>query len=148
MRLQAVETRSVARGALGKALIPGLSLAGAGVSGYLLWVRWGGPSALCTGFGGCDLVNASPYAQVGGVPVALLGLVGYLVLLGLGLWRARGGPWALSLFVFGLALAGFLYSAFLTYVELFVILAVCPWCVASALLMTGILAASWWGLEV
>ncbi|MDP2728284.1 MAG: vitamin K epoxide reductase family protein [Dehalococcoidia bacterium] len=136
-----------ARRVLGRAVTPILSILGVGVSSYLLWVRVGGSEALCTGFGGCDLVNASRYAVVGGIPVSLIGLIGYLVILVLSLWRARNGPWVLSALIFGMALAGFLYSAYLTYLELFVILAVCPWCVASALFMTGILVDSWRGLE-
>lgn len=131
-----------------EALTPGLCLLGVGVSSYLLWVRLGGSSALCTGFGGCDLVNASRYAQIGTIPVSLLGLIGYLGILGLSLWRSWGGPWVLSLLIFGMALGGFLYSVYLTYLELFVIFAVCPWCVASALFMTGILADSWRGLDI
>ena len=148
MMAETAGTQRLARPFLGKAIIPTLCVLGLGVSSYLFWVRLGGTSALCTGFGGCDLVNASTYAQVGGIPVSLIGIVGYLAILGLSLWRASGGPWTLSLLVFGVALAGFLYSAYLTYLELFVIYAVCPWCVASALFMTGILADSWKGLEV
>ncbi len=144
----AAGAKQVVRPSMEQALIPALSVIGVGVSGYLLWVRLGGSSALCTGFGGCDLVNASTYAQVAGVPVSLIGLMGYLAILALSLWRTWGGPWALSLLIFSMALAGFLYSVYLTYLELFVILAVCPWCVASALLMTGILGDSWRGLEV
>lgn len=136
------------RDRLGLAITPILSVLGIGVSAYLLWVRLAGSSALCTGFGGCELVNASRYALVAGIPVSLIGLIGYLVILGLSLWKMRGGPWMLSALVFGMALVGFLYSLYLTYLELFVILAVCPWCVASALLMTGILGDSWRGLEV
>ena len=136
------------RRAWSRAIIPVLSLLGIGVSGYLFWIRVGGSPALCTGFGGCDQVNASPYALLAGIPVSLLGLAGYLAILVLSLWRVRGGPWSLSLVVFGMALAGFLYSLYLTYLELYVILAVCPWCVASALLITGILAISWRELEV
>lgn len=149
MRTGASVTAQMAvRPGLDWAVIPTLSVLGAGVSSYLLWVRLGGSSALCTGVGGCDLVNASTYAQVAGAPVSLIGLLGYLAILGLSLWRTRGGPWMLSLLIFGMALAGVLYSIYLTYLELFVILAVCPWCVASALLMTGILADSWRSLEV
>lgn len=136
------------RQAFGNMIIPVLSTLGTGVSSYLLWVKISGSSALCTGFGGCDVVNASPYAVVAGVPVSLIGLIGYLAILGLSLWRVWGGTWALSLLIFGMALVGFLYSVYLTYLELYVIRAVCPWCVVSALIMTGILAESWRELEV
>lgn len=133
---------------LSKAVIPVLSALGIVVSSYLLWLRLGGSAALCTGFGGCDVVNASPYALIATVPVSLIGLLGYITILGLSLWRSNRGPWILSLAIFGMALVGFLFSIYLTYLELFVILAVCPWCVASALIMTGILVDSWRGLEL
>lgn len=120
-----------------------------GVSAYLLYIHWSKSSALCSGFGGCELVNSSPYSEVGGVPVALLGITGYALILLLSLWQSgtsAGTSLGIALALLGLSLIGVLYSAYLTYVELFVIKAVCPWCVASALLITGIFAASWKGV--
>jgi len=117
-----------------------LAALGVAVAGYLTWVHYGGELALCTGAGGCSAVQASRFATVAGLPVALLGLLLYLALLALALYRAlrldTGGQVAL-LALFGLALAGTLYSAYLTYLELFVIGAICPWCVASAVLVTA-----------
>ncbi len=81
--------------------------------------------------------------MVAGIPVALWGLVLYLGLLGLAAWRAVAGTGTSSfvgLALFALALAGVLYSAYLTYLELFVIGAVCPWCVASAAVITALWA--------
>ncbi|MCC6190492.1 MAG: vitamin K epoxide reductase family protein [Anaerolineales bacterium] len=110
-------------------------------SAYLTWVKLANTRAFCSGVGDCDAVNSSVYSEVRGVPIALLGLGVYLLILGLlALERrlpilAEFGPLA----VFGLALTGTLYSAYLTYVELFVLYAVCPYCVVSALLITGIL---------
>jgi uncharacterized membrane protein len=131
------------------------------VSGYLLWVHWAGADALCSGLGGCEIVNTSPYAEVAGVPVALVGLVGYALLLALGLWAwlpvgrpaqaDATGPsalWLIPLAIFGLSLVGLLYSAYLTYVEVFVLGALCPWCVLSALIISGIFIASWRGLQL
>lgn len=118
-----------------------LGLLGAAVSAYLTSVHYGGGLALCTGAGGCEQVQASRYAAVAGVPVALLGLGLYLTLLGLAVWRARAAsatPEAIVLGLFGLSLAGVLYSAYLTYLELFVIHAICPWCVTSAVLMVAL----------
>src|SRR5579885_291329 len=97
---------------------------GVAVSGYLVWVHYSGALALCAGAGGCETVQASRFATVAGVPVALLGLVLYLALLALALYRAlpvvaADDPALLALF--GLALAGTLYSAYLPYLELFVI---------------------------
>lgn len=117
------------------ALRAGLSLAGLGIAVYLTWVHYSGGLALCTGVGGCEVVQASPYAVLLGVPVALWGALLYLALLVLALWEGMAGtrtwPWAPTAF-FGLALGGFLFSVYLTWLELFVIRAICPWCVASA----------------
>ncbi len=124
-------------------------LAGLGVlvSGYLTWVHYSGKAALCTGAGGCEQVLTSRFAVVAGIPVALLGLGLYLTLLGLSLWRAlarAGAPPLVPLALFGLALAGALYSGYLTYLELFVIRAICPWCVSSAVLLATLCALSGW----
>ncbi|HJW82848.1 MAG TPA: vitamin K epoxide reductase family protein [Anaerolineae bacterium] len=97
-------------------------------------------AALCTVAGGCETVNTSPYSTLGGIPVALIGLGAYLVVGGLAVASTRDWPIGETapLMIFGLSLIGVLYSAYLTYLELFVIHAVCPWCVVSALLMTSI----------
>jgi uncharacterized membrane protein len=116
----------------------GLSLAGTLVSGYLTWLHLTGASALCTGLGGCEVVQSSRYAWVGPVPVALLGLGAYLALLLLALWRWRGGPAWAGLVLFGLAVAGALYSGYLTYIEVFVLGALCPWCVTSAVIILAL----------
>ncbi|HLH24102.1 MAG TPA: vitamin K epoxide reductase family protein [Chloroflexota bacterium] len=122
---------------------------GVAVSGYLVWVHYSGALALCAGAGGCETVQASRFATVAGVPVALLGLALYLALLGLSAWRTWRGPrvaTAVPLVLFGLALAGTLYSAYLTYLELRVIGALCPWCVSSAVLVTATCALAAWDL--
>ena len=127
----------------------GLAALGVAVSAYLTGVHYGGTPLLCTGAGGCEQVQASRFATVAGVPVALLGLGLYLALLGIAIWRGRGGdatPAPVLLVLFGLALAGTLYSAYLTYLELFVIGAICPWCVTSAMLVTTICALAAWDL--
>jgi uncharacterized membrane protein len=126
-----------------------LAALGAAVAGYLTWVHYGGDLALCTGAGGCSAVQASRFATVAGLPVALFGLLLYLALLALALYRALGFgelDQVALLTLFGLALAGTLYSAYLTYLELFVIGAICPWCVASAVLVTVIGALAGWEL--
>ncbi|MFQ5594874.1 MAG: vitamin K epoxide reductase family protein [Anaerolineae bacterium] len=126
-------------------VIPILSVLGMLISAYLTWVHWGGSKALCTGFGDCETVNNSVYAVVAGVPVALLGFGMYLALFGLSMYSRRADPGTVStlaLAVFGISLAGVLYSAYLTYIELAVIHAVCPWCVTSAVLITFIFGVS------
>jgi uncharacterized membrane protein len=119
-----------------------LAAVGAADSAYLTWVKLAHLQVYCGTSRACDTVNQSIYSQVGGVPIALLGLGAYLVLGALLLWEDRvpalstWGPVA----VFGMALTGTLYSAYLTYVELYVIHAVCPYCVVSAVCITGLLA--------
>lgn len=126
-------------------VIPAAALLGVLVAGYLTWVHWGGSLALCTGVGDCETVNNSEYAAVGGIPVALLGFGMYVVLLALSLYRRWAPPGhrsSLALAVFGISLMGVLYSAYLTYIELDVLHAVCPWCVSSAVLITLIFVVS------
>jgi uncharacterized membrane protein len=108
---------------------------------YLTYIKLAHVAALCRGVGDCESVNSSVYSQMFGIPVAIFGLAAYVALVAVLVLEPRlpilqeYGPLA----VFGLALTGTLYSAYLTYVELFVIHAVCPYCVASALLITGVL---------
>ena len=98
-----------------------LAAIGALGSAYLTWVHYSGQLALCFGAGGCETVQASRHAMVGPVPVAVLALAGL---------RLRPDPpaWLLT-GLFGVTLAGTLFAAYLTYLELFVIKAICPWCV-------------------
>ena len=117
---------------------------GALVAGYLTYIKLAHVEAICRGVGDCEAVNSSIYSQISGIPIAALGLAAYLAILAIRTLDPRlpllqdYGPLA----IFGLALTGTLYSAYLTYVELFVIHAVCPYCVASAVLITGLLILS------
>lgn len=127
-----------------------LSSLGTIVAAYLTWIHYSGQLAMCGGIGNCETVQASRYATLGAVPVALLGLIMYLSLLGLYVWRgiARDDePEYLPLVLFGISLVGTLFSAYLTYLELFVIHAICPWCVSSAIIITLIFILSIWGLR-
>lgn len=126
-------------------VIAALSLIGIGVAGYLTYTHWLEESVACGGYGGCDTVAESGYARVSGVPVAFIGLLGYLAILGMtGLWLRTGSRFGEvpPLLVWGMALAGTTYSAYLTHLEFFVIEAVCFWCLASAVVMVGILLVS------
>jgi len=114
-----------------------LCLAGLGVAGYLTYVHYAGIDPACT-TGGCERVQSSRYAELGGAPVALLGLIGYAAIGASLLVRGDGGR-ALTA---ALAIAGFGFSAYLTYLELAVIDAICQWCVASAALMTALAAVA------
>lgn len=115
-------------------------LAGLGAldSIYLTWIKIQRETALfCAPGGGCDIVNTSPYSELAGIPIAIFGLGMYLAVIVALLVDDR---WAYSrLAVFGLALTGTLYSAYLTYLELAVIHAICPYCVISALLVVALL---------
>jgi uncharacterized membrane protein len=110
-----------------------LALAGAAIAGYLSIVRATGGSAVCDASHGCDVVAASEYAVILGIPVAYLGL-GFALLLvaATSAWwwlsdrRALQGTWALLLL-------GTLFVAYLTFLELFVIKAVCIWCATFAI---------------
>jgi uncharacterized membrane protein len=116
-----------------------LALAGIGIAGYLTWVHYAGLDPVCVGGGGgCERVQASSWAELSGAPVALLGLLGYVTILAsLALPEQLGRSVAAFLTLVG---AGF--SAWLTYVELVEIEAICQWCVASAVVMTALALVS------
>lgn len=109
-----------------------IALIGLGIAGYLTYVHYEGLKVLCLSSGGCETVQSSRYAKLDGVPVPVLGLIGYVAILGSLAIRGDAGRTA----GFGLALIGFLFSAYLTYRELFTIKAICQWCVGSAVVMT------------
>jgi uncharacterized membrane protein len=104
------------------------------VSAYLTYVHYAGVAPVCEIAHGCEKVQTSRWSELAGVPVALLGLLGYAAI-GAAL-LARGE--AALLAAAGLSLAGAGFSAYLTYRELFTIRAICIWCVASALLLAAL----------
>ena len=105
--------------------IAGLALVGFGISVYLTWVHYTGIEPVCTGVSDCERVQNSSYAELAGIPVAVIGVVGYATILA-SLW-ARVEVTALLSY---LAVA---FSGYLTWAELFRIDAICQWCVASAI---------------
>jgi uncharacterized membrane protein len=118
-----------------------LIVAGIGIASYLTYVKLFDVKPYCAGVGNCEAVQTSPYAELLGVPVAIWGLLSYLGLLALFLvkradWRGFGHLARQATFL--ATLIGVMYSAYLTYLELFVINEICPWCVASALVMTAL----------
>lgn len=122
-------------------LIPLLSVAGLGVALYLTYVETQNVAAVCGPVGDCNAVQSSPFAKLFGVlPVGLLGALGYVAILAAWAVRHRD-PFArlAPLAIFGMALFGVLFSAYLTYLELYIIRAVCIWCLTSAIIMALLL---------
>jgi uncharacterized membrane protein len=121
-------------------------IAGLAVAGYLTFVETSGTEVSCGPSGGCEDVQNSPYATLFGVlPVGILGLMGYIAILAC--WIAlQVGPASIqkpaSIAIWGLCIFGTLFSAYLTYLEPFVIGATCMWCITSAVLMIILLLAT------
>jgi uncharacterized membrane protein len=120
-----------------------LSVAGIAISIYLLTVHWGWWSAVCLGVGDCELVNTSRFSEFLGLPVALWGIGAYAVLLALSaaVMRQMFAPWS-QRGLFGVAAIGVAFSLYLSYVEVFVLREICPWCVLSAIIVTVIAVLS------
>jgi uncharacterized membrane protein len=116
-----------------------LALAGIGVATYIAIAEGGGGAPKCLAGGhGCETVAQSHYAHLAGVNVAAIGIFGYVLLLAAALVPGDVGRFG----GFLTALVGFGFSVYLTYLELFVIDAICQWCVASAVLMSLSLAVA------
>jgi uncharacterized membrane protein len=122
-----------------------LALLGFLVSLYMLAYAMGFTGPVICGIGNCEAVQNSPYARIGPVPVAGLGVLGYLALLilsFLGLQPTSQGSRLVPLGLLGAGIGGVGFSAYLTYLEAFVIHAWCQWCVSSALIMALAFLAS------
>ena len=116
-----------------------LAVVGVLISAYLTWTHFAGLTPVCTGSGdGCQAVQSSRYASLLGIPVAVLGLVAYGGLVfSVAVWAEIG-----IFLSFLISLVGTLFSAYLTYVEIFVIGALCQWCLASAAIMVAALVCT------
>lgn len=125
-----------------------MGLPGSAVAAYLTYAHWANRPTVCGGIGECELVQTSEYSDIAGVPVAFLGLLYFVAMSLLALARIRripgmvewGQPAALSM-----ALAATAFVSYLTYVELFVLEAICVWCVSLAALTGASLALAVWG---
>lgn len=111
-----------------------LTLVGIGIASYLTYVHYKGLSPICALNEGCEKVQSSRYAKVGGVPVPLIGLIGYLAIFASLVVRGELARLATAVMTIG----GFAFSAYLTSLELFRIHAICQWCVGSAIVMTSL----------
>jgi uncharacterized membrane protein len=129
-----------------------LGLPGVGVAAYLTYSHWADRPTVCAGVGECELVQTSEYSDIAGVPVALLGLLYFVAMAFLALarvnrieWMPEALEWAHPV-ALSMALAATAFVAYLTYVELFVLEAICVWCVALAALTAVSLGLTVWGL--
>jgi uncharacterized membrane protein len=116
---------------LARGVLAALATSGLSVAGYLTYARWTGTIISCS-TGGCETVQSSEYSSIAGVPVAVLGLGAYALLLvtaasAADIARAAGAA---------LALAAFVFSGYLLYLQLAVIGAVCDWCVVNDAIIT------------
>jgi uncharacterized membrane protein len=115
-----------------------LAILGAVDAIYLYIYKLTGNPQMCLGNGGCHNVNFSPYSEINGIPVSIFGLAAYLAIICILILEARlklakeNGPLA----IFGISLGGVAFTAYLTYLEIYVINAICPFCVASAVIIT------------
>jgi uncharacterized membrane protein len=113
-----------------------VALAGVAVAGYLTWSHYAGGSVVCPVGGGCETVQESEYAKLAGIPVAVLGLSAYVAILALVAWDAPVARLAAA----ALSLTGLLFSFYLLVVQLFVIDAICVWCLANDVVIAPALA--------
>ena len=124
-------------------LTPILAVIGLGVAGYLAYVETQMVSAICGPIGDCNAVQSSTYARLFGLlPIGILGLIGYaLILVAWIVQRLRNDRWGnyAPIAILGMSLLGTVFSVYLTYLEIFVIEAVCIWCLSSAVIMTLIM---------
>ncbi len=126
-------------------LMIGLTIVGIAISAYLMWgYTVPGAELSCGGSSDCETVKDSPYSHLLGIPLPVFGLGAYFALLALLIAQKQawviGRNWQpyIALAIFAISLAGVLYSVYLTYIELFVIYAICRWCVGSAVVMVTI----------
>lgn len=113
-----------------------VALAGIGVAGYLSWAYYADSAVVCVAGGSCAKVQDSAYASIAGAPVAVLGLLTYTAILVLIAWDAPGARLSAAT----IALIGLVFSTYLLVVQLFVIDAVCTWCLANDALIAPTLA--------
>jgi uncharacterized membrane protein len=127
-----------------------LALVGLLVATYLWLYKIGVLGELQCGTGSCESVQASRYAELFGIPVALYGVAGYAALMGLGLAALQprfAADRRIGVLLATLATVGFAFTIYLTAIELFVLHEICRWCVLSAVIMTAIWALSIVGLR-
>jgi uncharacterized membrane protein len=119
-----------------------LTVIGIALASYLTYIHYSGAEPLCSIKGNpCSQVQKSVYSKLAGVPVALIGLVGYVLILGSLLMREDDRARFVTA---ALTLGGFGFSAYLTYRELFTLHKICEWSVSSAVLVTVLMLLAVW----
>jgi uncharacterized membrane protein len=112
------------------------------VASYLTYIHYAGIKPLCgTNGGGCEIVQTSEYSKLAGVPVALIGLLGYIAIIA-SLLVPENETTRFATVAF--TVIGFGFSAYLTYRELFSIHHICEYCVSSAIIVTILMCLSVW----
>ena len=108
------------------------------VSIYMTIYKVTSNDSMCLGSGDCSTVNASRYSEVNGIPVAIIGVLGYLAILATHYFENRNRFFKQNstLMIFGMALTGFIFTVWLIYVEIALLKALCPFCVTSQTAMT------------
>ena len=120
-------------------VMAGLATATVGIAAYLVHAHYTGGSVVCS-TGGCETVQQSRYAEIFGVPVALVGLLGSLAIM-LSLvrsdlrWRAAG---------LALAVSGLFFAVYLIVVQVAVLGAVCQWCMANDVMLALLAGLAAW----
>lgn len=130
-----------------------LSVIGAGIAAYLTYAHYDEGALVCSAGGGCHTVQESDYATIGPIPIAILGLGMFIVLGGLALVRIF--DWRVSILdgetanmaAWGITLTALLYYAYLLYVEIFVLEAICQWCVGTTIATVAIFLVESLGLR-
>lgn len=127
-----------------KQIITALAIIGLLVSIYMTIYKLTDNDAMCIGSGGCSVVNSSRYSEVNGIPVAVLGVLGYASILALLFLESRPGFFQENgvMMLFGVTLTGFLFTLYLIFVEVALIKAYCPFCLTSQAVMTIIFILS------
>ena len=121
-----------------------LAILGLLVSIYMTVYKITSNDNMCLGSGDCSTVNASRYSEVNGIPVALIGVLGYAAIIGLHWFERKNDFFEQngSMILFGISLFGFFFTLWLVYVEVAVLKALCPFCVTSQITMTIIFVLS------
>lgn len=121
-----------------------LVIVGLLVSIYMTIYKVTSNDSMCLGSGDCSTVNASIYSEVNGIPVAVIGILGYVAILGVLIYEKRTPFFKENgtLMIFGMALTGFLFTVWLIYVEVALLHALCPFCLTSQVSMTLIFIMS------